>query len=97
MNFRNAMFLRYLRPEKHQKSYPERHKFRERHVSSLPEARETPKNPTQKDTNFGNAIILRYLEPENCQIQPQKTQILQKTALIDPSKNAKESIQFSRI
>ena len=43
MNFRNAMFLHYLRPEKHQKSYPERHEFRKRHVSSLPEARETPK------------------------------------------------------
>ena len=66
------MFLRYLRPEKHQ-------------------------NPTQKDTNFGNTIILCYLEPGNCQIQPQKTRILHKTALIDPSKNAKESIQFSRI
>ena len=51
----------------------------------------------QKDTNFGNAIILRYLGPENHQIQPQKTRILHKTALIDPSKNAKESIHFSRI
>ena len=47
--------------------------------------------------NFGNTKILRYLEPENCQIQPRKTRILHKTALIDPSKNAKESIQFSRI
>ena len=37
------MFLRYLRPEKCQKSYPERHKFRKRHVSLLPEAREMPK------------------------------------------------------
>ena len=65
------------------------------HVSLLPEARE--KNTTQNDTNFGNTKILCYLEPENHQIQPQKTQILHKTALIDPSKNAKESIQFSRI
>ena len=55
------------------------------------------KNPTQKDTNFSNAIILCYLEPENCQIQPQKTRILHQTALIDPSKNTKESIHFSRI
>ena len=47
--------------------------------------------------NFGNAIILRYLEPGNCQIQLRKTRISHKTALIDPSKNAKESIQFSRI
>ena len=42
-NFRNAMFLRYLKPEKRQKSYPERHEFRKHHVSLLPEARETPK------------------------------------------------------
>ena len=42
-NFGNAMFLYYLRPEKCQKSYPERHEFRKCHVSSLPEARETPK------------------------------------------------------
>ena len=49
---------------------------------------EKHQNPTQKDTNFGNAIILCYLGPENCQIQPQKTRILHRTALIDPSKNA---------
>ena len=55
------------------------------------------RNPTQKDTNFSNAIILCYLEQENCQIQLRKTRILHKTALIDPSKNAKESIHFSRI
>ena len=42
-NFGNAMFLRYLRPERRQKPYPERHEFRKCHVSSLPEARETPK------------------------------------------------------
>ena len=45
-------------------------------------------NPTQRDTNFGNAIILHYLGPENRQIQPRKTRILHRTALIDPSKNA---------
>ena len=33
------MFLCYLRPEKCQKSYPERHKFQKRHVSLLPEPR----------------------------------------------------------
>ena len=97
---------------------PKRHKFWQHHISSLPEAREMPKqkgtnfgntiilrylsqrnakNPTQKDTNFGNAITLRYLEPENSQIQPRKTQISHKVALINPSKNAKESIHFSRI
>ena len=42
-NFGNAMFLRYLRPEKCQKPYPERHEFWKRHVSSLPGAREMPK------------------------------------------------------
>ena len=46
--------------------YPERHEFRECHVSSLPRAREMP-NPIQKDTNFGNAMFLCYLEPGKCQ------------------------------
>ena len=51
-NFGNAMILRHFRPEKHQKkSYPERHEFRECHISSLSWARELP-NPTVKDTNF---------------------------------------------
>ena len=77
--------------------HAERHEFQKRHVSSPPWARETPKRQTQKDMNFGNAIILHYLGPENHQIQLQNTRILHKTALIDPSKNAKESIHFSRI
>ena len=47
--------------------------------------------------NFGNTKILHYLEPENCQNQPQKDTNFTPTALIDPSKNAKGSIQFSRI
>ena len=50
-NFGNAIILWHFRPEKCQKSYPERHKFWERHNSSLPWARELP-NPTVKDTNF---------------------------------------------
>ena len=33
-NFRNTIILRYLRPEKRQKSYPERHEFRKHHDSS---------------------------------------------------------------
>ena len=50
-NFGNATILPHFRPEKCQKSDPERHEFRERHNSSLPWARESP-NPTAKDTNF---------------------------------------------
>ena len=45
------MILWHFRPEKCQKTYPERHKFWERHNSLLPWARESP-NPTMKDTNF---------------------------------------------
>ena len=55
MNFGNAMFLRYLRPEKCQKSYPERHEFWQRHNSLLHEARESP-NPTVKDMNFAQKL-----------------------------------------
>ena len=47
-NFRNAMFLHYLRPEKCQKSYPERHEFWQHQNSSLPEARKMPKTLPRK-------------------------------------------------
>ena len=47
-NFRNTMFLHYLRPEKCQKSNPERHEFRQHQNSLLPEARETPKTLPRK-------------------------------------------------
>ena len=50
-NLGNAMILSHFRPEKRQKSDPERHKFWECHNSSLPWARESP-NPTAKDMNF---------------------------------------------
>ena len=42
-NFRNAMILPHFRPEKHQKSYPERHEFQKHHNSLLLQAREMPK------------------------------------------------------
>ena len=51
-NFGHTMILRHFGPEKCQKSAPERHKFWQRHNSSLPLVRESP-NPTTKDTNFG--------------------------------------------
>ena len=76
--------------------YPERHEFQNTMFLHYLSQRNT-KNPTQKDMNFGNTIILCYLEPENCQNQLRKTQISHQTALIDPSKNAKESFRFSRI
>ena len=84
------MFLCYLRPEKCQKSYPERHKFWEHHVSSLPEAREMPKILPRKTRILATPCFFATLSQR---IAKSNT----KTALIDPSKNAKESIQFSRI
>ena len=51
-NFGNTIFLRYLEPEKCQKSYPERHKFWEHHVSLPPWARETPKKTDPERHKF---------------------------------------------
>ena len=62
-NFGNAMILCHFGLEKCQKSYTERHEFWERHNSSLPWARESPKSNHERHE-------------------------FQKTALIDPSKNA---------
>ena len=50
-NFGNTTILQHFRPEKCQNPTQKRHKFWERHNSSLPWARESP-NPTVKDTNF---------------------------------------------
>ena len=96
-NFGNAMFLCYLRPEKRQKSYPERHEFWKCHVSSLPEAREMPKILPRKTRISATPKFCATLSQRIAKTNCKKTRISHKTALIDPSKNAKESIQFSRI
>ena len=67
------MFLRYLRPEKRQKSYPEKTRILA-----------TPK-------------FFATLNQRIAKTNHKKARISHQTALIDPSKNAKESIQFSRI
>ena len=96
-NFRNTMFLYYLRPEKCQKSYPERHEFWKRHISLLPEAREMPKILPRKTRISTTPKFFATLSQRIAKTNRKKTRILHKTALIDSSKNAKESIQFSRI
>ena len=63
-NFGNAMILCYFRQEKCQKSDSERHKFQERHNSSLLWARESP-NPTVKDMNFAQNCT--HLPQQKCQ------------------------------
>ena len=97
MNFGNAMFLCYLRLEKCQKSDPVRHEFWKRHVSSLPEARKMPKILPRKTRNLATPKFFATLSQGIAKSNHKKTQISHQTALIDPSKNAKESIQFSRI
>ena len=91
------MFLRYLRLEKCQKSDPERHEFRKRHVSSLPEARETPKILPRKTRISATPKFFATLSQRIAKTNRKRHEFFHQTALIDPSKNAKESIQFSRI
>ena len=93
MNFGNTIILRYLRPEKCQNPTQIDTNFGNTIILCYLR-QEKRQNPTQKDTNFRNAIILCYLGPENHQIQPQKTRISHKTALIDPSKMAKKVFIF---
>ena len=56
-NFGNAIMIRHFGPEKHQNSDPERHKFRERHNSSLPWARESPKSNHERHEFRETALI----------------------------------------
>ena len=51
------MILCHFGPEKHQKSHPERHEFWERHNSSLPWARESPKSNHEKHKFQETALI----------------------------------------
>ena len=69
------MFLRYLRPEKCQKSYPERHEFQKRHVSSLPKAREMPKSYPERHEFWKHHVSLLPEAREMPKILPRKTQI----------------------
>ena len=57
MNFENAIILWQFRPEKCQKSAPERHKFWECHNSSLPWARESPKSNYERHRFWKTALI----------------------------------------
>ena len=57
MNFGNAMILPHLGPEKRQKSYPEIHKFQQRHNSSLPWARESPESNHERHEFWETALI----------------------------------------
>ena len=91
------MFLCYLRPEKCQKSYPETHEFRKHHFSSLPEAREMPKILPRKTRISETLCFFATLSQRITKSNHERHEFRTKTALIDPSKNAKESIQFSRI
>ena len=51
------MILHHFGPEKCQKSYPERHEFREHHNSSLPWARESPKSNHERHEFQETALI----------------------------------------
>ena len=56
-NFGNAMILHHFGPEKRQKSDPERHEFWERHNSSLPWSRESPKSNHERHEFQETALI----------------------------------------
>ena len=56
-NFGNAMIIDHFGPEKHQKSYPERHEFQERHDSSSLWARKLPKSNHEKHEFWETALI----------------------------------------
>ena len=87
MNFGNAMILQHFGPEKCQKSYPERHKFWERHDSSALWARETPKIYPERHEFWErhNSLLPWARKTPKSNHERHK---FWKTALIDPSKNA---------
>ena len=93
-NFRNTMFLRYLRPEKHQNSYSERHEFQKRHVSSLPEAREMPKILPRKTRILATPKFFTTLSQRIATTNHEKTQILHKLHSLTPAKMPRKVFSF---
>ena len=74
-NFGNTMILPHFRPEKCQKSYPERHKFRKHHNSLLLQARETPKILPRKTRISETPWIFCTLGQRTPKTRPRKTRI----------------------
>ena len=91
------MFLRYLRPEKCQKSYPERHKFWKRHVSSLPEAREMPKILPRKTRILEMPCFFATLSQRITKSNRERHKFHTKLHSLTPAKMPRKSVQFSRI
>ena len=83
-NFRNAMFLHYLEPEKCQ-ILSRKTRILETPCFFATLSQRNAKNPTQKNTNFSNAIILRYFEPENHQNQPERHEFHTKLHSLTPA------------
>ena len=94
MNFRNTMFLRYLRPEKCQKSYPERHKFWKRHVSLLPEAREMPKILPKKTRISAMPKFFATLSQGITKINCKRHEFHTKLHSLTPAKMPREVFSF---
>ena len=93
-NFGNTMFLRYLRPEKCQKSYPERHEFWKCHVSSLPEARETPKILPKKTRILATPKFFTTLSQGIAKINCKRHEFCTKLHSLTPAKMPREVFSF---
>ena len=88
------MFLRYLRPEKCQKSYPERHKFRQCHVSLLPEARETPKILPRKTRILQKPCFFATLSQRIAKSNRERHKFCTKLHSLTPAKMPRKVFSF---
>ena len=94
MNFGNAMFLCYLRPEKCQKSYPERHEFWKCHVSLLPEAREMPKTLPRKTRILTSPKFFATLSQQIAKSNREKHEFCTKLHSLTPAKMPRKVFSF---
>ena len=94
MNFGNALFLCYLRPEKCKKSYPERHEFQKRHVSLLPEAREMPKILPRKTQILAIPKFFATLSQEITKTNRERHEFHTKLHSLTPAKMPRKVFSF---
>ena len=74
--------------------HPERHEFWQRYVSPLPKARETPKILPRKTRILATPQFFTTLSQRIAKSNRERTQILHRTALIDPSKMPRKVFIF---
>ena len=93
-NFRHAMFLRCLEPEKCQKPTQKTARISNTPCFFTTLSLRNAKNYPENSTNFSNAIILCYLEPAKCQKTTKRHEFHTKLHSLTPATMPRKVLVF---